>query len=239
MPRTLGSLERALSSRRDLPSVVRERGNEQAMGVAAGVVRVVLADGHALFRSRLRRLLVREGIDVVGETASGEEAILLACELVPDVLLTEIELEDMDGVESIARVSEIAPEVRILVLTTSAEARDVAKALLAGASGHVAKGSPPDRLAAAVHAVAVGGSLIEAPVAAQLLRGDAVAVAAGHHPGGVSARELEILRLLAAGKADPEIAAVLGLPPRALRNSVTRVLKKLQLRRRVATLRVS
>ena len=195
--------------------------------------RVVLADDHALFRTGLRRLLAAEGIDVVGEASNGRELLELVAELAPDVVLMDIHMPVMNGVEATARLAAQTPEVRVVVVTISADERDVVDAVMAGACGYLLKDSPVEQLVAGIRAAAEGDSLVSPSIAAQLLRRLRNTADPRPQPGTLTARELEILRLIAAGKANPEIARALYLSPKTVKNNVTRILKKLQLRNRI------
>jgi DNA-binding NarL/FixJ family response regulator len=199
-------------------------------------LRIVLVDDHALFRTGLRRLLTERGIDVIGEAGSGEEAVQLVRELAPDVVLMDINLPRMSGVEATSQIGGLAPEVRVLVLTISAEEHDVVDAVMAGACGYLLKDSPVEQLVAGIQAASEGESLVSPSIAAQLLR----RLREGPTPPAerevlheLTPRELEILRLIAAGQENAEIAAALYLSPKTVKNNVTRILKKLQLRNRI------
>jgi DNA-binding NarL/FixJ family response regulator len=193
---------------------------------------VVLADPHIAFRTRLRSLLTDDGIDVLGEGSSGEEAVVLVRELAPDVVLLEIDLPDVDGVTGVERIGAAAPEVSVVILTAADDEDGVADAVLAGACGCLLKGSPLGEVVHAVHAAASGRSLVPPQIAARLLGrlGSTAwpAGAAGYAAEPLS-RELELLRLLAAGRTKADIAALLDIPPAAVPNNFRRVLRKLQL----------
>lgn len=198
--------------------------------------RVVLVDDDALFRTSLRRLLAAEGVDVVGEAGNGEEALRLVRELAPEVVLMDVHMPVLDGVRCAERIAAFAPEVDVVMLTISADEQDVVDAVMAGACGYLLKDAPLDDLLAGIRAAAAGESLVSPSIAAHLLR----RVRDNHgardrRPGEseLTARELEILSLLAAGKENHEIAEALYLGEQTVKNNVTRILKKLQLRNRI------
>lgn len=195
--------------------------------------RVVVVDDDALFRATLRHLLASEGVEVLGEAGDGHEALQLVRELAPEVVLMDIHLPVLDGIRATDRIAALAPEVRVLVLTHSADEHDVLQAVMAGACGYLLKESPAEELLAGIRAAGAGESLVSPSIAAQLLRHLRADHRAREADGDLSARELEILRLLAAGKDNNEIAADLYLSPKTVKNNVTRILKKLQLRNRI------
>jgi DNA-binding NarL/FixJ family response regulator len=199
----------------------------------ADFLRVVVVDDDALFRATLRRLLAIAGVEVLGEAGDGHEALQLVRELAPDVVLMDIHLPRLDGVRATERIAAFAPEVRVVVLTHSADERDVVEAVMAGASGYLLKDAPAEELLTGVRAAAAGESLLSPSIAAHLLRHLRALEPQRTADGDLTARELEILRLLAAGKDNAEIGAALYLSPKTVKNNVTRILKKLQLRNRI------
>jgi DNA-binding NarL/FixJ family response regulator len=132
--------------------------------------RVVVVDDHPLYRQGLARLLVESGIDVVAEAGNGLEAITAVEEHAPDVVVVDLNMPGMSGVEVTRRLIERAPASRVLVLSVSAQEGDVTEALLAGASGYILKESPVQEVVAGIHAAAVGESLVSPRIASMLLR---------------------------------------------------------------------
>jgi DNA-binding NarL/FixJ family response regulator len=183
----------------------------------------------------MRRLLAEARVDVVGEASNGREALQLVRELAPDVVLMDVHMPVMTGVEATERIGAFAPEVQVVILTISADERDVVDAVMAGACGYLLKDSPVEHLIAGIRAAAAGQALVSPSIAAQLLRRlrEGSAREAGSVTEELTPRELEILRLLATGMENSEIGAALYLSPKTVKNNVTRILKKLQLRNRI------
>lgn len=130
-------------------------------------LRVVIADDHPYFRRGLVKLLSRHGMEVVGEAANGGVAVAVVEETAPDVVVLDLNMPVLSGPEAIRRLSERAPSSRVLVLSVSADERDVADAIRAGAAGYVLKDAPADELLAAVRTLAAGESVISPRVAVQ------------------------------------------------------------------------
>ena len=197
-------------------------------------VRVLLADDQALFREALRTLLeVQPGIEVVGEAGDGDEAVRRSSELHPDVVLMDLRMPVLDGIAATARLHAEQPDVRVIALTTFDDDEDVFAALRAGAVGYLLKDVTSTRLVEALDAASRGESVLQPSVAAKV-----VARVAGLPPDApstdhpLSDREVEVVRLLAAGCSNREIAAALFLAEGTVKNLVTSVLSKLQVRDR-------
>jgi DNA-binding NarL/FixJ family response regulator len=198
-------------------------------------VRVVIADDHPFYRRGLARLLRRARIEVVGEAPNGEAAIRTAVNTQPDLVIMDINMPGLSGLEATRRLLEHSPGSRVLALSVSAQEADVSSAILAGASGYVLKDEPGEQIIAAVEATASGESKISPRIAAVLLRRVQAAIDAGGDiaGGGLSASELEVLTLLAEGVADDEIARRLDLGSTPVSTYVASIMKKLQLESRV------
>jgi DNA-binding NarL/FixJ family response regulator len=199
-------------------------------------LRVVIADDHPFYRDGLARLLRQSGLDVVGEVPNGEAAIRAVEETAPDVVVMDLNMPGLSGVEATRRLSEQAPATRVLVLSVSAQEEDVTDAILAGASGYVLKDGPVEEVVAGIRAAAAGQSLISPRIATILLhRVRDSAEAETTNPSGVrlSARELEVLRLLADGRGNHEIAEILVISASTVRNHISSILLKLQVENRV------
>jgi DNA-binding NarL/FixJ family response regulator len=200
-------------------------------------IRVLIADDQQLVRGGFRMILRAEpDIDVVGEGADGAEAIALARELDPDVVLMDVRMPNVDGIEATRQIihgSEDAP--RVLVLTTFDLDEYVYEALRAGASGFLLKDAPEEQLVAGIRIVADGGSLFAPAVTRRLI--ERFAGAAPQPPARALAeltpRELEVLRLLARGLSNAEIAAELVVSEHTAKTHVAHILNKLELRDRV------
>jgi DNA-binding NarL/FixJ family response regulator len=202
-------------------------------------VRVLLVDDQALFREALGTLLgVRPEIRVVGEAANGAEALDRSAELAPDVVLMDLHMPVLDGVGATRRLRVEQPGVRVLALTTFDDDEDVFSALRAGAVGYLLKDVPSDRLVEGILAAARGESVLQPSVAAKVvarfaqLPEDGVGVARQPLVVPLSDRELEVLRLLADGGSNREIAGALFLAEGTVKNHVTNVLAKLGARDR-------
>jgi DNA-binding NarL/FixJ family response regulator len=201
-------------------------------------VRVLLVDDQALFREALATLLgVRPEIEVVGEAGNGAEALDRAATLHPDVVLMDLRMPVLDGVSATRRLRVEQPGTRVLALTTFDDDEDVFAALRAGAVGYLLKDVSADRLVEALLAAARGESVLQPSVAARVVaRFAAMPDDAPPRPQPLvvplSDRELEVLRLLADGGSNREIAAALFLAEGTVKNHVTNVLAKLGARDR-------
>jgi DNA-binding NarL/FixJ family response regulator len=199
------------------------------------VIRVLLADDQALVRAGFRMILQMEpGIEVAGEAGDGSEAVALAAQLSPEVVLMDIRMPELDGIEATRRIVVDETSPRVLVLTTFDLDEYVYGALRAGASAFLLKDAPESQLVSAIRVVAEGGSLFAPSVTRRLI--DAFARTSESAPppalDGLTARELEILRLVAQGLSNSEIAASLVLSEHTVKTHVAHVLQKLSLRDR-------
>jgi len=203
-----------------------------------GPVRVLLVDDQALFREALGTLLaVREEIAVVGEAADGHQALRQAAALTPDVVLMDLRMPVLDGIAATKRLQVDQPDVRVLALTTFDDDEEVFAALRAGAVGYLLKDVSSERLVEAVLAAARGESVLEPSVAAKVVArfaqlDDSAAPTAQPLVVALTGRELEVVRLLADGRSNREIAAALFLAEGTVKNHVTNVLAKLEARDR-------
>jgi DNA-binding NarL/FixJ family response regulator len=200
------------------------------------MIRVLLADDQELVRSGFRLILeMAEGIDVVGEAEDGREAVELAKELKPDVVLMDVRMPDVDGIEATRQLRAANLDARVLVLTTFDLDEYVYAAVQAGASGFLLKDAPRDQLVTAVRTVARGEALLAPAVTKRLIERFVARAAPPAAPGVVdlSAREDEVLRLIARGLSNAEIAAELFVAEATVKTHVARVLAKLGLRDRV------
>lgn len=189
----------------------------------------MVVDDHPLFRFGLCAALAqRDDIEVVGEAAGGHAAIDIAGATQPDVVVMDLHLPDLGGVEATRAITSTNPQVGVLVLTMFDDSESVFNAMRAGARGYLLKGAEPDELVRAVQAVARGEAIFGQSIAAQVLRYfnglDASAVSFPE----LTAREREVLELIAAGRNNSEIAHVLSLSGKTVRNHVSIIFGKLQ-----------
>jgi DNA-binding NarL/FixJ family response regulator len=202
------------------------------------VTRVLIADDDHLMRAGLVELLtIDPEIVIVGQAATGREAVDETVRLAPDVVLMDVRMPDGDGIEATRRLAEAAPESKVLILTTFEQDDYVFNALRAGASGFLLKRTRPEELIAAVHIVAAGDSLLSPSVTRRVI--DRLAQQPTPDLSDISAlatltpRERDVLAALARGLSNREIAAALVVEESTVRTHVTRVLMKLRLRDRV------
>jgi DNA-binding NarL/FixJ family response regulator len=200
------------------------------------MIGVLLADDHDLVRAGLRMLLEPEAdLEVVGEAPDGATAVDLAHALRPDVVLMDIRMPGLDGIEATRRITGTLPGTRVVILTTFDRSQLVYDALLAGASGFLLKDGPGDRLVAAVHAVVRGEELLAPSITRRLVAEFTRAGREGPPRGyeHLTAREAEVLELVARGRSNAEIAAELVVSIQTVKTHVARMLAKLGLRDRV------
>jgi DNA-binding NarL/FixJ family response regulator len=204
------------------------------------IVRVLIADDQALVRAGFKMILdAEDDLDVVGEAADGLEAVELAKRLQPDVVLMDIRMPQLDGIEATRRVIALdgTPPARVLMLTTFDLNEYVYEALRAGASGFLLKDVPPEQLAAGIRVVAQGEALLAPSITRRLIQEFAAATPTPPAPppglDELTARELEVFRCVARGLSNAEIAAELVVSETTVKTHVARLLMKLGLRDRV------
>jgi len=197
-------------------------------------IRVLIADDHALVRSGLRSILDTEPeIEVVGEAGDGHEALAVAQELLPDVILMDIKMGDWDGVTATRRVRNSVPSSRVIVLTNYDEDDLVFSSIRAGASGYLLKEVTATQLTNSIRTVADGFSLIYPSVARRVL--DEFGQLRSNAPSetdvysDLTPREREVLRLVASGRANKEIGAQLGISERTVKTHISNIFSKLEL----------
>ncbi|WP_033310982.1 response regulator transcription factor [Streptomyces iakyrus] len=195
----------------------------------ADAIKVLLVDDHQVVRRGLRTFLeVQDDIEVVGEAADGTEGVDRAEELKPDVILMDVKMPGMDGVDALRRLRELANPARVLVVTSFTEQRTVVPALRAGAAGYVYKDVDPDALAGAIRSVHAGHILLQPEVAGALLAQEETNAGTGR-AGSLTEREREVLGLIADGRSNREIARALVLSEKTVKTHVSNILMKLDL----------
>ena len=201
--------------------------------MAAAPIRVLVADDHAIVREGLRSLLETEpGMELAGEAVDGEEAVAHARAVRPDVILLDLMMPRLDGIAAIGEIKREQPDARILVLTSFAEDEKVFAAIKAGALGYLLKDSSPQELLQAIREVARGESSLHPTIARKVLRELSRPPELPATPEPLTARELDVLRLVAQGLSNQEIAGRLALSERTARTHVSQILAKLQLANR-------
>ena len=218
------------------PSAISEKiAQRMVESTGSDPLRVVVVDDHSFYRAGLIRLLRHSGIEVVGEAPNGEDALRVVAETAPDVVVMDLNMPGISGIDATRRLVETSPATKVLVLTVSADEADVTEAILAGATGYVLKDGPIEEVVAGIEAVAAGQSLISPRVATFMLQhlressAEARDLAGAH----LSNRELEVLSLLAEGRANHEIADLLVISQSTVRNHISSILLKLQVENRV------
>jgi DNA-binding NarL/FixJ family response regulator len=191
----------------------------------AELIRILVADDHPIVRDGLVAILsTQSDFQVVGEAATGEEVVRQVEGLHPDVILLDLEMPEMDGVEALRRIRLDHPESQAIVFTAFDTDERILAAVRAGARGYLLKGAPREEIFKAVRVASQGGSLLQPMVASKLLQH--VAEPAASLPA-LTLRELEVLRLLAQGKTNKEIAAALSITQRTAKYHVSSILRKL------------
>ncbi|HEY7692610.1 MAG TPA: response regulator transcription factor [Gaiellaceae bacterium] len=201
-------------------------------------VRVVLVDDHDLFRTGLRNLLEeQQGMHVLGEAADGLEAVQLVREAAPDVVVMDLNMPKMSGVEATKHITAHSPLTRVIVLTISDQDADVMDAIVAGACGYLLKDATIENVVSGIRSAAVGASLISPTIAAKVLQRVRSTTADTDMADAIRAelsdRELEVLKLIANGKDNAQIAAELVISPKTVKNHISNILMKLQISNRI------
>ena len=214
-------------------------GPDQAEVDAPEAIRVMICDDHALFRRGLVMVLESEdGVEVVGEAEDGDEAIRKATELAPDVVLMDVRMPRVSGIEATRAIAEVVPTTKILMLTVSDEEEDLYDAIKAGANGYLLKEISIEEVATAIRTVVSGQSLISPSMASKLLSEFTnLAKKADERQAApmprLTERELEVLKLVAQGMSNREIAGELFISENTVKNHVRNVLEKLHLHSRM------
>jgi DNA-binding NarL/FixJ family response regulator len=206
-----------------------------AAAVRGNDVKVVVVEDHELFRRGLIGLLEERGIQVVGETALAADALRLASEMGSGVVLMDLSLPGMSGIEATQRLTVIAPLARVVALTIARDRRQVMDALLAGACGYLLKDSTVDRIVEGIRAAARGESLISPEIARDLVQRlrEPQQIDPELTPAELTPRELDVLELLTRGLDNSEIGRTLFLSQHTVKNHVSSILFKLQVQNRI------
>jgi DNA-binding NarL/FixJ family response regulator len=199
--------------------------------MADAPIRVLIADDHPLFRGGMRALLTADAqTTVVGEATTGDEAVALAADLQPDVILMDLQMPGISGMEATRRILLASPHIRVLIVTMFEDDHSVFTAMRAGARGYVLKGATPDEVLRAIQAVSGGEAIFSPSVATRLLDffAELRPAALPHALPELTDREHEILDLIAQGKSNAAIAQQLALSPKTISNYVSNIFVKLQ-----------
>jgi DNA-binding NarL/FixJ family response regulator len=224
-----------------MTDIVREPGGRPG-GAPSGTLRVMLVDDHALVRAAVRQAIDSAGVELVAEAATAEDAFALALSVRPDVLLLDIDLPGMSGIQMLEELGPRLPDTKIVMLTVSDSERDMLDSIGRGAAGYLTKDLSPEALLRALRGTQRGELAMSRRFAARAIRhfvevarrsrGTTAGVAGGGIIEGLSPRENDVLRMLAEGLTDREIAAALIISPRTVETHVSNVLHKLNVRNR-------
>jgi DNA-binding NarL/FixJ family response regulator len=227
-------------------TVSADPGNRERRRYAEPI-RVLIVDDHALFRRGLEMVLKEEdGIDVVGEASDGDEAVARAAESLPDVVLMDIRMPRSSGIDACRAMKAAGPSAKIVMLTISDEEGDLFEAIKAGASGYLLKDIPLDEVAESVRAVHGGQSLINPSMAAKLITEFATLARRESEERSeqvpvpkLTDREMEVLKLVAKGSSNRDIAKELFISENTVKNHVRNILEKLQIHSRMEAVMVA
>jgi NarL family two-component system response regulator LiaR len=208
---------------------------DTVVGARRTDMKVFVVDDHDLFRQGLASMLRERGINVVGDAALAADAIQPVAEIGPGVVLMDLRMPGMSGVEATQRLRVAAPQARVLVLTMMTDDQSVMNALLAGACGYVLKDAPIDQIIEGIRATARGESLISPRIASRLIRSirEPDEFQADPLPAEITPRELEVLELVAQGMDNATIAETLYVTHHTVKSHVASILTKLQVENRI------
>lgn len=193
-------------------------------------IRLLLADDHRMLRDTLKRSMIDEGFEVVGEASDGQEAVALALELRPDLVLMDVTMPEMDGVEATRRIHDEAPEIRVVMLTMHADQDIIAAAIRAGAVGYLVKDCSFEEVAETVRAAMSSDTDVSPQLAATMLA--EAQDLSGEGDSIITKREIEVLQLIADGCSTPEVAEKLYISQKTVKNHLASIYAKLDARDR-------
>jgi DNA-binding NarL/FixJ family response regulator len=199
--------------------------------------RVLLVDDHDIYRQGLRGLLIEQGVDIIAEAASGEEALELVREKAPNVVVMDLNMPGLGGIEATRRIATLAPLTRVIILTVSSDQPDVLDAILAGACGYLLKSATTQEIVAGIRSACRGDALLSPSIAAKLL--ERVREIPTEQPAPdpsqaeLTDRELEVLRLLSSGMDNADIGQALFISASTVKNHISSILLKLQIENRI------
>jgi len=200
------------------------------VAVEAQTIRVLIADDQTLFRSGLARLLAEDPrITICGQAVDGDDAVAKSAALKPDVILMDLKMPGVDGVQATAKIVAAQPGVKVLILTTFDTDSFVLQALRAGASGYVLKDAEPAAIASSIMAVVSGERVMASAVANRVLDMLTGASTPKEFYDGLTGREIEILKLIATGKPNKQIAYSLKISEKTVRNHISHIYEKLEI----------
>jgi DNA-binding NarL/FixJ family response regulator len=193
-------------------------------------IRILIVDDHPVYRDGIRALVDRApDLDLAGEAATGAEAVELAARTRPDVVLMDLRMPEMSGIDATRRILETEPEARILILTMSEDDDSLFAAMRAGARGYIPKDADSDELLQAIRAAAVGEVIFGASIATRLMGFFAAPRGVAHEAfPELTERENEVLELIARGRSNPDIGGRLGIADKTVRNHVATIFAKLR-----------
>lgn len=200
-------------------------------------IRVVLVDGHAVFRGGLRKMLEQDVIDIVGEASDGVGAVAVVRDTGPDVVLMDVTMAGISGIEATRQIRAFAPTTQVVMLTLSADERDVEESIWAGACGYLLKDAPVQQILVAIQGAAAGESHLSPRITTGILNqirtGAGRPAFRGEARAELTKREREVLRLMADGKENPQIGKELFISAQTVKKHVSSILLKLKVENRV------